>query len=128
MSAYFDAANAGDLDALDELLAPDVIDHSAYAGQETGQEGFKEFLAMWRTVFPDLAYTIEDEIAEGDRVVVRWTGRGTHCGNWHQIAPTGKQVTMSGIQINRLADGKIVEDWTSFDELGLLRQLRVVTE
>jgi steroid delta-isomerase-like uncharacterized protein len=125
---YFDAANSGDVDALDELLASDVIDHSAYDGQATGRDGFKEFFMLWRTAFPDLVYTIEDEIAVGDRVVVRWTGRGTHRGVYHHIAPTWKRVTMSGIQINRLADGKIVEDWTSFDALGLLQQLGVVTE
>ncbi len=124
---YFDAANTGDVDALDDLLAPDVIDHSAYAGQASGRDGFKEFFTLWRTAFPDLVYTIEDEIAGGDRVVVRWTGRGTHRGIYHHIAPTGKRVTMSGIQINRLADGMIVEDWTSADELGLLRQLGAIT-
>ncbi|MHB8647424.1 MAG: ester cyclase [Thermomicrobiales bacterium] len=125
---YFDAANAGDLDALDDLLAPDVIDHAAYAGQPAGRDGFKAFIAMWRAAFPDLVYTIEDEIANGDRVVVRWTGQGTHLGMYHHIAPTGKRVTMSGIQINRLAGGKIVEDWTSTDELGLLRQLGAIPE
>jgi len=120
---YFDAANTGDLDVLDDLLSPDVIDHSAYAGQPAGRDGFKEFITLWRTAFPDLVYTIEDEIAERDRVVVRWTARGTHLGKYHHIAPTGKRVTMSGIQINRVAGGRIAEDWTSFDEQGLLRQL-----
>ncbi len=126
MRRYFDVANTGDLDALDDLLASDVIDHSAYAGQAAGRDGFKEFFTLWRSAFPDLVYTIEDEIADGDRVVIRWTARGTHLGRYHHIAPTGKQVTMSGIQINRLADGKIVEDWTSSDELGLLRQLGAI--
>lgn len=124
---YFDAANVDDLDALDDLLAPDVVDHSAYAGQAAGRDGFKEFFTLWRTAFPDLVYTIEDAIADGDRVVIRWTGQGTHRGTYHSIAPTGKRVTMNGIQINRLADGKIVEDWTSTDELGLLRQLGAIT-
>ena len=123
---YFDAANIGDLDALDDLLAPNVIDHSAYAGQAAGRDGFKEFFTLWRTAFPDLVYTIEDAIAEGDRVVIRWTGQGTHLGMYHHIAPTGKRVTMSGIQVNRLSSGKIVEDWTSSDELGLLRQLGAI--
>ena len=124
---YFDAANTGDLAALDDVLAPDAIDHSAYAGQPAGREGFKAFFVLWRTAFPDLVYTIEDAIADGDRVVIRWTGRGTHRGPYHHIAPTGKRVTMSGVQINRLAAGRIVEDWTSSDELGLLRQLGAVT-
>jgi steroid delta-isomerase-like uncharacterized protein len=123
---YFDAANRDDLAALDDLLSPDVIDHGAYPGQAAGRDGFKQFFAFWRTAFPDLVYTIEDEIADGDRVVVRWTARGTHRGMYHGVAPTGKRVTMSGIQINRLANGKIVEDWTRFDELGLLRQLGAI--
>lgn len=125
---FFDAANSGDLDALDDLLAPDAIDHGAYAGQQRGREGFKQFFAMWRAAFPDLIYCIEDEIAEGDRTVVRWSARGTHRGCYHDVAPTGKQVTMSGIQINRSVGGKIVDDWTCFDELGLLRQIGAIPE
>jgi len=81
---------------------------------------------MYRTAFPDVHFTIEDQIAEGDRVVTRWTARGTHQGPLVGIPPTSKQVTMSGIAIYRLVDGKIVEQWGVNDMLGLLQQLGVV--
>lgn len=120
---YFAAANSGDLDALDDLLAPDVVDHAAYDGQQAGRAGFKQFIALWRAAFPDLVYTIEDIFADGDRVAARWTMRGTHQGMYHHFAPTGRAVMLTGTQINRLAGGVIAEDWTHTDELGLLRQL-----
>jgi predicted ester cyclase len=78
------------------------------------------------TAFPDLHFTIEDQIAEGDKVVNRVTARGTHLGDFRGIPPTGKQVTVAGITIDRIAGGKLVESWTSWDFLGILQQLGVV--
>lgn len=92
-----------------------------------GREGFKQFVLMYRSAFPDMHITIEDQIAEGDKVVSRWTARGTHQGELMGIPPTGKQATVTGINIERFANGKFVEEWSNFDALGLLQQLGVVT-
>ena len=82
---------------------------------------------MYLTAFPDLRMTIDDLIAEGDKVVTRWTGRGTHRGDLAGIAPTGKTATVTGIIISRFAGNKLVEDFESFDEVAMLRQLGVST-
>jgi steroid delta-isomerase-like uncharacterized protein len=125
---YFAAWDACDLDALDDLIADDYIDHAAYAGEAPGREGVKAFFVLWRTAFPDFSSTIEDQIAEGDKVVTRWTLHGTHRGDYHGIAPTGRRVTMPAISIARIAGGKIVEEWYLGDELGLLRQIGGIPE
>ncbi len=82
---------------------------------------------MFRNAFPDLHFTVEDMLAEGDRVASRYTARGTHRGELMGLPPTGRQVTEVGIVISRLAEGKLVEDWHSPDNLGLMQQLGVVT-
>jgi steroid delta-isomerase-like uncharacterized protein len=79
-----------------------------------------------RAAFPDTRMTIEDEIAEGDKVVIRWTIRGTHKGEYMGIAPTGKEVTVTGISVYRIERGKIVEDWSNNDMLGMLQQLGAI--
>jgi steroid delta-isomerase-like uncharacterized protein len=84
------------------------------------------YVAALRDAFPDVHITIEDQVAEGDRVVTRWTARGTHTGAFQGIPPTGKRGSMTGIDINRFADGKVVECWTNADDLGLLQQLGVI--
>jgi predicted ester cyclase len=81
---------------------------------------------MSRSALPDFHSTLEDMIAEGDKVAERFTGRGTHKGEWMGIAPTGKQVTIQGMAIHRITDGKIVENWTNMDMLGVMVQLGVV--
>jgi predicted ester cyclase len=81
---------------------------------------------MYRTAFPNIHVTIEDQIAEGDKVVTRWTGHGTHQGELMGIPPTNKAVTVTGIAIDRIVAGKIVEHWENFDQLGMLVQLGVV--
>jgi predicted ester cyclase len=91
-----------------------------------GRQGIKQFYGMLRAAFPDLHFTIEDQIAAGDRVVTRWTANGTHNGEFQGISPTGKQITIAGIDIDRLANGKVVECWPVADELGLLRQLGAI--
>jgi steroid delta-isomerase-like uncharacterized protein len=83
-------------------------------------------VTMFLSAFPDLHWTIEDAVAEGNKVVLRLTARGTHRGAFQGIPPTGKQVTVTGIIISRLADGKIAEEWANRDVLGLLQQLGVV--
>jgi steroid delta-isomerase-like uncharacterized protein len=91
-----------------------------------GPEGVKQIVGVYRAAFPDLHLTIEDLIAEGDKVVVRFTARGTHQGDLMGVAPTGKEVTVTGISIVRIAEGKIVEEWENFDALGMMQQIGAV--
>lgn len=116
----------GNLAAVAELVAPNVVDHNPLPGQAPGIEGIKQVVTTFRNAFPDARFTSEDLVTEGDRVVTRWTGRGTHKSEFEGIAPTGRQVTMTGIDIFRVVGGKIVERWANQDDLGLLRQLGVI--
>jgi steroid delta-isomerase-like uncharacterized protein len=88
-----------------------------------GPEEFKQFVRMYRGAFPDLALTIEDQIAEGDLVGSRHTSTGTHTNEFQGIPPTGKAATITGMTLTRVADGKIVEAWTCWDALGMFEQL-----
>jgi steroid delta-isomerase-like uncharacterized protein len=116
----------GNLAVADELLATNFVFHYAPPGLASDREGYKQLVSMVRAAYPDRQITIEDLIAEGDKVAYRWSWRGTHTGEIHGIAPTGKQVTMTGISINRIEGGKIVEEWGEMDRLGLMQQLGVV--
>ena len=118
------AFNAGDLAIIDELVARDYVLH--VAPEVRGPEGMKHFVTMYRTAFPDYACTIDDQIAEGDKVVTRWTARGTQQGELMGIPPSGKQVTLPGVVIDRIADGQLVETWLQADVLGMLQQLGVI--
>ncbi len=108
---------------VDELVAPDVDEHNPLPGQGPGLEGFKQTVEMALSAFPDVQITLEDLIAEGDKVVARWTGRGTHRGEFMGTPATNKQVTLAGIDIYRYAGGKRVETWRQLDYLGLMQQL-----
>ena len=118
------AFNAGDLGVIDELVASDYVLHFAPAVR--GPEGMKHFVTMYRTAFPDYSCIVDDQIAEGDKVVTRWTVRGTQQGELMGIRPTGKQVTLPGVVIDRIAHGQLVETWLQADVLGMLQQLGVV--
>jgi steroid delta-isomerase-like uncharacterized protein len=120
--------NKGNLSVMDELFAPDVVTHdpAGPGGEMRGREAARQFITANRAAFPDLRLTIEDQIAEGDKVVTRFTARGTHRGKLLGIAPTGKQVTTTAIIINRYTGGKIAESWINGDNLGLLQQLGVI--
>jgi len=113
----------GNLGILDELLAPTYVDHNPPPGLPADREGAKQGITLFRTAFPDLKNTIEDLVAEGDKVVGRLISRGTHRGEFQGIPPTGKQVVVEGIFIGRVAGGKLVETWGQFDAIGLLQQL-----
>ena len=121
--------NKGNLAVADEVLAPNVVLHIPGHPEDdvVGLEAYKERVITYlRTAFPDLQSNIEEIIAEGNKVVVRWIWRATHQGEFWGVAPTGKQITYEGISILRLADGKIVDDRFQADLLGLMQQFGVV--
>lgn len=109
-----------------ELLAPNFVAYLPGAPGPMNLETFRHYAAVFDTGFPGFRHTIEDQIAEGDKVVSRISWQATHMGNFQGIPPTGKQVTMVGINVSRIAHGKIVEQWGEFDSLGLMQQLDVI--
>ena len=113
----------GDFAALNALAASDCADHADVPGVAPCPEAIAHFLATWRAAFPDLAITVEDLVAAGDRVAAHWTLRGTHRGPFLGLSPTGRQVAVGGMELYRLADGRIAERWAVVDLAGLLRQL-----
>jgi steroid delta-isomerase-like uncharacterized protein len=116
--------STGDEGLADEILSPDVVFHgTAGDGELRGTDEVKGFVAAYRRAFPDARSTVEDQIAEGDKVVTRWRARGTHQGALGPIAATGSQFEMDGVTIERIEAGKIAEVWVARDELGLLAQL-----
>ena len=108
----FEAWTTGNMDLIDELLIPDYFDNDALPSQTQGLEGYKQIGAYLLSVFPDMKMTIDDLIAEGDKVVVRSTFSGTHKGEFMGITPTGKKITTTAINIYRIADGKLIEEWS----------------
>jgi steroid delta-isomerase-like uncharacterized protein len=121
--------NKGNLQVTDELFTPNYAHHDASTPDlGRGPESEKKRAALYRTAFPDLRVTVEDIIAEGETVVARWSCRGTHNGDLNGIAPTGKQVLISGVSIARFTNGKMSEGFVNWDALSLMKQLGVVTE
>jgi len=118
--------NQGNLTIVDETYTTESIIHVPPNPDSRGPEPLKQFVTMYRVAFPDFHVTIEDEIAEGDMVVIRWTASGTHKGELMDIPPTGKPIKITGISIGRIASGKLIETWTNFDALGMLQQLGVI--
>jgi steroid delta-isomerase-like uncharacterized protein len=114
--------NRGQTGLLAELVAADHVGHAPF-GDHYGPEGLRIAVAEYRAAFPDLRVTVEDLVTAGDKVVHRFTLRGTHAGPFLGIPPTGRVVTVTGIAIDRLAGGKVAESWVSLDALNLLRQL-----
>lgn len=120
---YYDQVlNEGDLDVLEELADPDYNEHDPLPGQGTGLEGLRDRVRMLRGGLSS-RYTIEDLVAEGDRVVVRWTNTGTHKGEFLGAPPTGGDFSIAGIDVIRFRDDKMAEHWHVVDQLGLLQQL-----
>jgi steroid delta-isomerase-like uncharacterized protein len=119
----------GNLSLADQLFTPNYTHHDSSSPDfGHGPESERKRATLYRTAFPDLHLTIEDIIAEGDTVMTRWTCRGTHKGDLNGIAPTGKQVTISGMTVARLANGKLAEGYVNWDALGLMQQLGVVPQ
>lgn len=119
--------NQEELDVADEILAQGHLDHDpTLPDTSDGPEGSKETVRLYRGAFPDTHITVEDQIAEGDLVVTRWTARGTHQGDLMGVPPSGNQATVEGITINRISDGKIAESWANYDALGMMQQIGAI--
>ncbi len=123
---FWDAFKRNDVAALEEVTSQDVVYHTAPPGLSAGIQGYRELMAMYFSSFPDLQITVDDMIAEGDKVVTRFTGRGTHRGDFMGAAPTGKQGEIGGISIIRVTGGKVTDEWDQLDMLGLMQQLGVI--
>jgi steroid delta-isomerase-like uncharacterized protein len=122
-----EAFNAGNIDVIDELVTTDFVNHDAALPEPmVGPDAAKATISGYRTAFPDLRITIEEQIADDQGVATRWSAKGTHEGDLMGMAPTGKQATVTGITIDRIVDGRIAESWTNWDTLGMLQQLGVV--
>ena len=130
----YDELNRRNLATIDENTASDYVGHALVhnplrpAGVASGVAGVKQDFTMHYTAFPDWQITIDDMIAEGDNVVIVTTERGRHQGEWLGIAPTGQQVTVQGVTIFRIADGKIAEAWGLADRAGMWQQLGLIPE
>jgi steroid delta-isomerase-like uncharacterized protein len=114
----------GDLEAPDELISPEHVNHDPTAPDvPAGPEGIKQLIGMYRSAFPDIHFHTGEMFAADGRVAHRWTFTGTHEGEMMGVEPTGKRVKVSGVEINHVEDGRISESWTVSDALGLMQQL-----
>jgi steroid delta-isomerase-like uncharacterized protein len=126
---YEELFNRGNLAVAEEIVTPDFVLHDAnIPEQPRGPDGLKRFVAMYRDVFPDIEFTVEDQVAEGENAATRWVARGTHRGELMGIAPTGKRVELRAFTLHRFSGGKIAEDWAHYDALDVVRQLGVVPD
>ena len=124
---FWDVWEEGNIDLVDELLAPDYINHTpASPDQPTGPEGVKGVVTMFRSAIPNLRVVVEDMIAEGDKVAVRYTLEGTHEGELFGIPPTGQRLSIKSIAVERVSDGKIREHWRVTDRLDMMQQLGMI--
>jgi steroid delta-isomerase-like uncharacterized protein len=127
MRQFWSVWEQGNIDLLDELLAPEYVNHTfATPDLPSGPEGVKEVVSMFRSGVPDLRVVIEDMIAEGDKVATRYALEGTHSGDLFGVAPTGRQLSIKSMTVERLSEGKIVEHWRVTDELDMMRQLGAI--
>ncbi len=115
--------NQGNLAVADTIVAADYNNHNPVPGEPPGRGGLKQFVAYMRSVFPDLHITVEDQVAEGDKVTTRFTISGTQRGEFAGIPPTGRRVTVTALNIHRVVNGQIQEGWLNWDALGMMQQL-----
>jgi len=126
---WFEEANKGEaafMTVIDELHATDIVGHGGGGEETRGLKDLKRDLMEWYSAFPDLHFTIDDMVVEGDKVAIRYTWTGTHTGEIKGIPPTNKKVTMWEVEIDRIAGGKFAEIWARYDTLGLMQQLGIV--
>jgi steroid delta-isomerase-like uncharacterized protein len=125
---FLQSSRRGWSGGINETYAPDALWHLPEQDIH-GVEEFKQYLSPYLTAFPDLTVTVEDEIAEGDKVVNRFTGRGTHQGETKEFGPpSGRQIELKGMTISRIEGGKIVEEWQSYANLSMMDQLGLAPE
>jgi len=120
---FYDAVNAGRLEIIDEVVAENFVEHEEIPGQAGGRAGLRQFLETTRTAFPDFSMTIEDMVAEGDKVFIRATMKGTQKGEFMGIPPSGKQMAVPVADIVRFEGGRVVEHWGVTDSGTMMRQL-----
>lgn len=120
------AFNQGNQSVVDEFLSSGYLAHNSFGGAPNGPQGLKWLIAMFRTTFPDLQCSVEDEISAGNQFAAHWTLRGTHKGSFLGNPPTGRSVLVHAIIFARAENGRMVEDWTLIDQLGILQQLGIV--
>jgi steroid delta-isomerase-like uncharacterized protein len=128
MRRFFGAVNAGDIDALDDLIADDVIEHEEMPGLEPNKEGIKQFFAMFRSAFPDLHIDVHEMLVDGDLVCARAVVTGTHQGELMGMPPTGRRMEMQMIDIVRVRGGQAAEHWGVADNMAMMQQLGAVPE
>ncbi|MCL4302991.1 MAG: ester cyclase [Anaerolineae bacterium] len=125
---FFELYNQGEIETIgQELLSPNIVVHFSGMPGPMNLEDYRQLGLMFRAAFPDLQDTVADQVAEGEKVVTRIISRGTHQGELMGIPPTGKQITVTGIAIDRITEGRIVERWAQADQLGILQQLGVIS-
>jgi steroid delta-isomerase-like uncharacterized protein len=120
-----EAVNSGNLSALNDVFAPNVVDRDPASDQAPGPEGFIGFFTSFRAAFPDLKIAVEQLVADEDNVAIAYTVTGTHDGEFLGIPATGRPIKARGLQIARFENGKIVERWGSSDQLGILQQIGI---
>lgn len=123
---FYDGFNQGNFDAFNTFIATDFVDHNPVPGQAPGLKGLKDVMGIFRGGFPDMRVTPEDLIAEGDKVVVRSSARGTNTGAFMGIPPSGKHVEIAAIDVWRVRDGKLAEAWHIEELLQMMMQIGVV--
>jgi steroid delta-isomerase-like uncharacterized protein len=118
--------NRGNLHVVDEIFTPNFLYHQPDGGEMKGRDALKQMAGTFRKALPDIHCTVEDQFFEGDKVVTRWTLRGSHKGELMGIAPTGRQVSVWGTVIHRFEGAKIAEAWDAYDTLSILKQIGAV--
>ena len=126
LGKFAEAVNTGNFDLFEQVVAPNCVDHDPAAGQVAGPSGYRTFFSGMRAAFPDMSVALETMVADEDSIAFAYTLTGTHKGLLMGIPPSGKKVTVRGLQISKFKDGKMVERWGSSDELTLLKQIGAI--
>src|SRR5258707_13659194 len=123
---FVEFINSGNTAIADDVVAHDYLEHEPFPGQQPGRDGLKAVILMTRAAFPDIEWVMDDMVAEGDTVASRFTWRGTHRSAFMGVPPTGKQITVTGMVVDRVVEGHLVESWILMNTLSLLTQLGAV--
>jgi steroid delta-isomerase-like uncharacterized protein len=125
-SVFEEVWNEKRVEKIDDLVSADYVHHDVLSPDRQGITAYKQFVNLYLNAFPDVHFNIEDEISEGNTVVIRWTVTGTHNGDLPGVPRTGRPISVTGITIARLGNGKFVESWNNWDALGMMQQLGAV--